>query len=92
METLQKLQSRVTALLKLYSALKSDKAQLERQVAQQAERMEKQHADIERLESELKAMTLHQAGKGLEEEQKAYFKQQIDQVIAELDKNLDLLK
>lgn len=92
METLQKLQSRVTAMLKLYTALKSDKAQLEKQVAEQAGQIQKQQAEILRLEGELKTMALQQAGDALQSGQKAYFKQQIDQVITELDKNLDLLK
>lgn len=92
METLQKLQSRVTAMLKLYSALKSDKAQLEKKVAQQADQIDQQRSEIDRLQGELKALTLNQAAQGLDDEQKIYFKQQIDQVITELDKNLDLLK
>lgn len=90
MKELELLQQKLDHLLKSYGTLQATYARLETANARQAATIEKQQLEIGTLQKELqlKSVAISASHSGPEKEQ---LKQHLDQVIAEIEKNLELL-
>lgn len=90
MKELELLQQKLDHLLKSYTALQLTTARLEAANAKQAATIEEQQGKIESLQKELqlKSVAISATYSASEKEQ---LKQHLDQVIAEIEKNLELL-
>jgi len=92
MEELHLLQKKITALLKQHAAMEADYAAMQKTIAQQHSVIQAHQEKIEALQKELQWNAVTQASSVLDPEKKAYLKQQLDKVLKELEKNIDLLK
>ncbi len=90
MKELELLQQKLEHLLKSYTALQPTATRLEATNAKQAATIEEQQGKIESLQKELqlKSVAISATYSAPEKE---LLKQHLDQVIAEIEKNLELL-
>lgn len=92
MQNLLLLQDKLTHLLRAFSDLETENKRLQKTIDQLNSELEKVKSENHHIEGHLKMATLGQINADLSEEEKSRLREELDQVILELDRNITLLK
>lgn len=91
MQELELLQQKLDALLKRFAALQAENERLEKGRQQLSGVIAAQQDKLSILETALKSRSVALSASDMTEEQKANFKQHLEQLIGEIDKNIEML-
>lgn len=91
MQELELLQQKLDALLKRFSALQAENERLEKNRQQLSGVIADQQEKLNALEATLQSRAVVLSTSEMTEEQKVHFKQHLEQLISEIDKNIELL-
>lgn len=91
MQELELLQQKLDALLKRFAALQAENERLEKGRQQLSGVIAAQQDKLSILETALKSRSVALSALDMTEEQKANFKQHLEQLIGEIDKNIEML-
>lgn len=91
MQELELLQQKLDALLKRFAALQAENERLEKGRQQLSGVIAEQQDKLKVLETALKSQSVALSTSDMKEEQRAHFKQHLEQLIGEIDKNIEML-
>jgi vacuolar-type H+-ATPase subunit D/Vma8 len=91
MQELELLQQKLDALLKRFTALQAENERLEKGRQQLSGVIAEQQDKLTALENALKSRSVALSASDMTEDQRAHFKQHLEQLIGEIDKNIEML-
>lgn len=91
MQELELLQQKLDALIKRFAALQAENERLEKNKQQLSGVIAEQQDKLTAMETALKSRSVALSASEMTEEQKVHFKQHLEQLISEIDKNIEML-